>query len=449
MEPSNYRFGGGSSATLIHPLVALGMVLAVILILRQPRRQVLVPLLLAIFLIPRGQVLVLAGIHLNVYRIILLAGLARWTMLKRSSPPRAPYNTVDRLFALFAFSNFIIFTLQYLQTQALIKSLGDLVDALAGYFVLRFFIQDREDMRTAVRTFALIAIVMGITMLNEQRTGTNLFGQLGGMMSAPEVRNGKIRSQGAFLHSIPAGAFGATLVPLLVWLWSDGKYKKVALLGFAGATVMSFTCHSSTVVGCYAAGLFALCLWPLRKQMRVIRWGLALAVISLHLIMKGPVWSLLEHIDLTGSSESFHRYQLVDTFINHFFDWWLLGTKDNGSWGWEMADTSNQYVTYGISGGLLTFVLFIAIISKCFGGLGTTRRRFEGCFKDEWIRWCLGAAMFAHLVVFIGIDYFDQSIYAWLALLTMISMIVSEVKPKETQPIVELPTPQLMEVVST
>jgi hypothetical protein len=167
------------------------------------------------------------------------------------------------------------------------------------------------------------------------------------------------------------------------------------------------------------------------------------------LIMKGPVWSLLEHIDLTGSSESFHRYQLVDTFINHFFDWWLLGTKDNGSWGWEMADTSNQYVTYGISGGLLTFVLFIAIISKCFGGLGTSRRRFEGCFKDEWIRWCLGAAMFAHLVVFIGIDYFDQSIFAWIALLTMISMVVSEVKPKEAQPVMDLPTPQHMEVVAT
>ena len=80
-------------------------------------------------------------------------------------------------------------------------------------------------MRTAVRAFALIAIVMGITMLNEQRTGTNVFGQLGGMMLAPEVRNGKIRSQGAFLHSIPAGAFGATLVPLLVW---RGQIKSTA-----------------------------------------------------------------------------------------------------------------------------------------------------------------------------------------------------------------------------
>jgi hypothetical protein len=421
MEHQNYRFGGGASATLLHPLVAVAMLLAVILIFCLPRKQISVPLLLAIFLTPKGQVLVVAGIHLNVYRIVLLAGLARWVMLRRSSRLAGGFSSIDRLYLLFAVSNFIVFTLQYMQTAALIKSLGDLLDALAGYFVLRFLIQDRDDMRRAIRVFALIAIIMGVTMINEQRTGQNVFGHLGGTLYAPEVRNGKIRSQGAFLHSIPAGAFGATLVPLLVWLWSDEKSRKMAFLGFLGASVMSFTCHSSTVLGCYAAGICGLCLWPLRKQMRLIRYGLAITVIGLHLVMNGPVWSLLEHIDLTGSSESFHRYQLVDTFIKHFGDWWLLGTRENGSWGWEMADTSNQYVTYGISGGLLTFVLFIAIISKCYGRLGTTRKLVEGNRAEEWVRWCLGAAMLAHLVVFIGIDYFDQSEFAWISLLVMIS----------------------------
>jgi hypothetical protein len=208
---------------------------------------------------------------------------------------------------------------------------------------------------------------------------------------------------------------------------------------------MAFTCHSSTVLGCYAAGIFGLCLWPIRKQMRVVRYGLVVTVIGLHLVMHGPVWSLLEHIDLTGSSESFHRYQLVDTFIKHFGDWWLLGTKDNGSWGWEMADTSNQYVTYGISGGLLTFVLFITIISKCLGRLGATRKLVEGNRSDEWIRWCLGASMFAHLVVFIGIDYFDQMAFAWIALIVMISMTVSEAKRPQQHRIREAVAPQFTE----
>jgi hypothetical protein len=143
------------------------------------------------------------------------------------------------------------------------------------------------------------------------------------------------------------------------------------------------------------------------------------------MIMKGPVWSLLEHIDLTGSSENFHRYQLVDTFIRHFDEWWLLGTQNNGSWGWEMADTSNEYVLYGVGGGLLTFVLFIALISRCLGKLGTKRKIVAGRRSEEWFLWCLGCAMFAHLVVFIGIDYFDQMLFAWFALLAMISTSVS------------------------
>ena len=424
MEHGNDRFGGGSSGTVLHPLVAVAMVLTIILIMSRPPKQVILPLLLAIFLIPNGQVILLAGVHFTVYRIILLAGLARRMVSKRGSARSGRFNSIDRLVTLWALSLFIIFSLQWQETQALIKSLGDLLDVLAGYFVFRYLIRDREDVRAAIKAFAFIAVIMGVCMLSEQHTGTNVFGRLGGIRSVPEVRGGSIRSQGAFQHSITAGSFGATLLPLLVWLWSNAKYRNVAVLGILGATVMTVTPHSSTTLVCYAAGIFGLCLWPLRKHMRTIRWGIAATLISLHLVMKGPVWSLLEHVDLTGSSESYHRYQLIDTFIRHFGEWWLLGTRNNGSWGWEMADTSNQYVTYGVNGGLVTFVLFISIISRGFGRLGTARKSVEGNRADEWFLWCLGAAFFAHIVVYFGIDYFDQMEFAWLALLTFISAAV-------------------------
>jgi hypothetical protein len=447
MVPENYRFGGGASSSLIHPLVALAATLVVILILSRPLRNCIAPVLLAIFLIPKGQVLVLAGVHLNVYRIILLAGLARWFISRRSSPLTGGFNSIDRVFTMFALSDFVIFSLRLMNPQALIMSTGQLLDALGGYFIFRFLIRDREDVRTAIKALGLVAIIMGISMLNEQRTRVNVFGLLGGTSPIPETRGGKIRSMAAFLHSIPAGAFGATLVPLLIWLWSDLKLRKVALLGLLGATAMAVTCHSSTVLSCYAAGIFGLCLWPIRKHMRLVRYGLVLTVISLHLIMKGPVWSLLEHIDLTGSSENFHRFALVDTLITHFNEWWLLGTSNNGSWGWEMADTSNEYVYYGVDGGLLTLGLFIALISKCFGRLGIERKAAMGNRNTEWFLWCLGAAMFAHLVVFVGIDYFDQMLFAWLALLAMISTSVSLVNRPQYSRVLEHPVVELAGVM--
>ena len=40
----------------------------------------------------------------------------------------------------------------------------------------------------------------------------------------------------------------------------------------------------------------------------------------LHLVMNGPVWSLIARVDLTGSSSSYHRYYLLDNCIRHFSD---------------------------------------------------------------------------------------------------------------------------------
>src|SRR5208282_2357750 len=40
--------------------------------------------------------------------------------------------------------------------------------------------------------------------------------------------------------------------------------------------------------------------------------------------------------------------------------------------------------------------------------------------KEQFFLWALGAALFANVVAFFGISYFDQTIVAWYALLAMI-----------------------------
>jgi hypothetical protein len=427
VEQANIRFGGGSAETLLHPLVAGTMVLAIILILFLPRKYVVIPLLLAIFFIPKGQVLVLAGAHFTVPRILILSVLLRWVTSGRSRLAGG-FNSIDRVLTLWALSLLIVFSLQWLNAQAFIKSLGDFLDAMGGYFALRFVIQDKEDVRRCIRLFAVIAALMAVFMINEQLTGSNIFARLGGM--PPEtVRDGKVRSQGAFEVFITAGAYGATLMPLLVWLWSDTKSKVLSCLGMIGATIMAFTCHASTTLSAYAAGILALCLWPLRQRMRLVRWGIVIVLAALHLVMNGPVWSLIEKLDLTGSSSSYHRYMLVENCLRHFGEWWFLGVKDYDKWGFDMWDLSNQYVAYAVSGGLITLVFFIAIISRSFGGLGTARKLTDNKHNEEWFLWCLGAALFAHVVAYFGIGYFDQVQFAWFALLAFICVAVSEAMP--------------------
>jgi hypothetical protein len=399
----------------------VAIVLAIILILCLRRQYVIVPLLLAVFFIPKGQVLMLAGAHFTVARILFLTGLARWIASRRSSSLAGGFNSIDRVFVLWALSAWLIFSLQWMNGQAFIKSFGEFLDAMGGYFVFRFLIQDAEDVKRTIKVFGLIAVVSALCMISEQISHTNMFARLGGMPPMT-VRDGKVRSQAAFEVFITAGAYGATVLPLLVWLWS--KSRVGAVLGVAGATVMTVTCHASTTLSAYAAGIFGLCLWPFRRKMRLLRWGLVITLVALHLVMNGPVWSLIEKVDLTGSSSSYHRYMLIDNCIRHFGDWWLLGVKDYDKWGFDMWDLSDQYVAYAVGGGLLTLVLFVAIISKSFARLGAARKLAEGNREEEWLLWCLGAALFAHVVAYFGIGYFDQMQFAWLALLAIICAAV-------------------------
>ena len=91
--------------------------------------------------------------------------------------------------------------------------------------------------------------------------------------------------------------------------------------------------------------------------------------------MHGPVWSLIEKIDLTGGSSSYHRYMLVDNCIRHFGDWWLIGYKNYGDWGLDMWDLCNQFVVNALTGGLVTLVLYLTIFKRSFRAIGIARKR--------------------------------------------------------------------------
>jgi hypothetical protein len=144
--------------------------------------------------------------------------------------------------------------------------------------------------------------------------------------------------------------------------------------------------------------------------------------------MHGPVWSIIEHIDVASGSSSYHRYLLIDTFLRHFGDWWLLGTRDNGSWGWEMWDTCNQFVAVGVTGGLFTLVAYIMILKRSFAAVGNAREQVNGDRRQEWFLWCLGASLFANTVAQFGINYMVQLQMVFFPLLVCISVATSEAR---------------------
>jgi hypothetical protein len=429
MEPKDLRFGGGTSATALHPLVAIAMLLAIALILFLPRKYTCVPLLLGTFMIPLGQVVVLAGIHFTVLRILIIAGLVRRLSGRKAEKFSGGFNHIDRYTVLWTLVAFAVFSVQWMQAQATIEALGDLLDRVGGFLALRFMIQDGGDVKRVIKVFAVLCLILGMFMLYEQFTVRNLFGLLGGISLVPQIRNGQIRSQGAFGSYIDAGVFAGILIPLFIWLWTrDRSSRGIGVLGIIGATTMVLTCHASTALLAYASGLLGFGFWCLRQRMRNVRWALVSVLTALHLVMKAPVWALIARVDLTGSSSSYHRYYLVDNCIRHLWDWWLLGTRVYDTWGWDMWDLSDQYVACALTGGLATLALFIAILSRSFAGIGKARRLVEGNKREEWLLWCLGSTMFAMLVAYFGCSFMAQMQMELFAFLAMISVAISEAR---------------------
>jgi hypothetical protein len=433
-DPGHAAFGGGSQVSTVHPPVLAAMVILGILIFVLPRKYVLIPLLAGIVLIPYGQNIYIGGVHLFVYRILLLVGWARVLASRPSGKFLAGgFSTLDKVFLVWAIYRSLAQVLLFQQSSAIVGEVAFLLDALGGYFLLRCLIRSDIDAEKVLKVFAIVAMLCALGMVREKMTGQNVFAFIGGR-AIPDVRNGHIRAQGVFGHAILAGSFGATLLPMFIWLWIRGKARSISIIGAIASSVMAFVCASSTPIMAWLGALLAICLWPIRKRMRLVRWGIVVALVGLQLVMKAPVWFVISHIDIGGGS-SWERANLIDTCIRHFGDWWLIGTRDNMNWGWDMWDQCNQFVSEAETGGIVVFSCFVTMIVLCFKMIGRARKAATGDRKKEWQFWLLGAMMFAQILAYMGIDYFDQTKFVWYALLAIVpaATMLSHSSPVRTR----------------
>lgn len=415
-------------------------VLLGILTLILPRRSAFLPIIIAACYITQGQQVVVASLHFTIIRILILFACARLIIRREISTIK--FNSIDKTLILWVISGFIIYTLSRWTLEAFINRLGFAFDAIGLYFIFRFLIKDLNEINVIIKKMAIIIVPLGLAMLFEKYTGKNIFSIFGGIPADTIIDlDGRLRCQGAFRNPILAGTFGATWAPLLISLWwKKGADRLVASIGFIGATIIMLTAESSGPLLAYITGIIGLAVWPLRNHMRVLRWGILFAVISLHLIMKTPVWFLISRLSYLTGGHGWHRSYLIDQAIAHFNEWWLFGTNYTAHWmpnslavDLNRADITNQYIAEGISGGLVTMILFIAIIIYCFKSLGWTLRANQDQPKVNRITlWAMGSSLGSHVVVFFSIAYFDQIIVFWYLLLAMIATISVKITNEHT-----------------
>jgi hypothetical protein len=398
-------------STLLHPLVALLLAVLAIGSLFSKRGFVIASILIVMNFVTAAQRLYIGGMNFPIYRVVLCIGILRLIVRREFTWYRPSY--LD-----FAVITQILVTslAGYIRrpgSSEMIYQISTVIDACGGYMVTRMLIRDRADFRAAVRVLMWISFPIAAIFVYERVTGQNPMAVFGGVNEFTWVREGKLRVQGPYPHPILAGAYWATTVPLfLAARIRDGRRQALMYFAAIGGVVIVVLCSSSGPLIALFVGICATVLYYQRSATGRIKALAVMTLFALTIAWNKPVWFLLAKIDLTGGSTGYFRYFLVDSFVRHWKEWIVIGTRTTANWGQGMADVVNQYVSAGVNGGLLGLIAFLVSIVLSFKYVG---EMIAGAADADERRdyWCLGASVLAHLFNFIGVSYFSQITLCW------------------------------------
>lgn len=409
-------------------------------LLMLPLRWAPMPLLAGACYMTLGQGVEVAGLHFPVIRLLIAAGFVR--VLLRGERLVGSINGLDYLMLMWAMWAVASGLFHESPSDTVVARLGLVFNACGVYFLLRIFCRSMDDAANLCRFTAFLLLPLALAMLSEQLSGRNLFSILGGVQEFSEVRNGVIRAQGPFAHSILAGSVGAVCIPLMIAIWPTYRLSAIAGLAACGLMVLASASSGPILSAAFAVG--ATVMWYWRRHVRMLRWLALVAYVALDLIMKAPAYYLLARIDLTGSSTSWHRAELIHAAIQHFSEWALTGTDYTRHWmpygvPWSAnhTDITNYYINMGVYGGLALMLLFIAVLAKAFSYVGQSTPQRTSPIQNKpshqeeesksgvspsFLMWAFGSSLFSHAATLMSVSYFDQSVLFLYLTLAAISV---------------------------
>lgn len=399
------------------------LILAIILIIAAPTRIAAAVFLAAATFIPMGISFNLASLNFYPVRLLVLGGIIR--VCVRSERPKPFPIQPDWFLLLFGIFALVSSAFHKEPGNAFIFRGGLAFDTLGTYFLIRTWISSWEDVGYLIKFWILLTIPLAVFMVVETITAKNLLSLIGGIPADSAIRGGQIRARGPFRHSILAGTMGGICLSLAAGFLRQRK--PLFYLVSATSILVVVASRSSGPLMTLAAAGFGLWFWRYRSHLRLVMWITVFALFVLHFfIMKAPVWFLIAHISIGGGG-GFYRAKLIDSAITHISEWWLAGTDYTRHWmpsgiAWsaDATDITNNYLRLGVIGGLPLMLAFMAILRLSFKYLGKALQHVHNNVRLEFTIWSLGAALFAHVISMISVNYYDQSSALLFVLLAVI-----------------------------
>lgn len=397
------------------PNALLGIIFGV-LALVLPRRRAFGAILAAGTYTTYGDPLDLGGLSFYSIRVVIVLTLVR--VIVRSELNRTRFKAFDALFLAWLIATsllYVTFDGSYINFS---ERLGYLGDVGGLYIVVRALVRNADDLAETVTILGLLLIPLAVLFAIEWVTGQNPFAALGGVDTWSIVRNGRVRAQGPFKHSILAGTFAAAAFPMLVGLSVFRRdCKALPVAGALSAAAIVAMTNSSGPLSAFIIGIIGLGMWWIRAYMRLVRRTLLGMIIALAVVMKAPVWFLIDRLSELTGGDGWYRSELINSAVNHFSEWWLIGTGYTAHWmatgipaSPYSADIVNEFVNQAVRGGILCLALFIIIIVRSFSAMGAAAKAPSTTLRQRFFYWAMGCSLAAHIASFFSVTYFDQTI---------------------------------------
>ncbi len=425
----------------MNPIAAFTLAIIACLLMFGSRRWAFLAMAAGALYLTQGASVQVLGLNLFAVRFLEMAGFLR--VMARGEFSFSRLNSIDRaLIVLYGYTT-VIYLIRSREEMA--YQIGLAVDAFLAYFTARGLLRNMEDWRWFLRTFALLLIPYVALVMVESFTHRNLFTLMGALphSSGEWSRGGRIRCFGSFRHPSLLGTIAVSFIPLYIGMAFAAVDRARALLAIALCLVIVWAANSGGPVSGVGAGVLAWFTWRLRTKMQWVRRGMVAMVVMAILLMKAPVWYLIEHVsDITGG-DGWHRAFLLDTTYKHLSLWWLAGMPISGTAGWFAydqpvtggADITNQFVAFGLAAGLGAIALFIVLLTRAYSSIGTSavvlRAASPASRESECLLWGLGCMLTAHIANWLGIIYFDQTYLLWFMQLAAVSTLTQHIQSSQ------------------
>jgi hypothetical protein len=423
----------------MHPIGIILLLVLLYFIGFGTRRSALAAMVVGVLYLTQGQVIEV-GVHLYAIRILSMALLLRVVVRREFVFSRL--TRIDHVFLILYAYTLVVFLLRSPDGQ--LAEIAEAVDACCCYFGLRGVIRSEEDLIWLLRTLVMLLVPYVLLIGIERVRGQSAFLFMGGLTAGWE-REGATRCMGSFRYPVALGTFAATFLALYVGLWRSRPHRWIASIGIAMCVLLVWASNSGGSFGALITVVVGWSFWYFRKNMRVIRWSIAGILAALSVIMKAPVWFIVNRFSLGGTS--WHRAYLMDVAFRNIGRWWLAGMSAAETAHWFPyiilvsggADITNEYLLFGLTAGVLSMVLLIVLLVRVFAQIGRTLAKLRATRKETapvgWLVWGLGVMMLVHVISWLGVSYFDQMYVIWFLQLAAVTSITDRLLQERREPI--------------